>query len=367
MLKVSRRLDFCAKYDICMMDNEIIPHSRPLISERDIEAINSVLKSGQLSQGHKVREFEGKLARFIGKKKAAATSSGTAALHLALLALDIKENDEVIIPSFVCSAVLNAVNYTGATPVIVDIDPLTFNISVDAVRRAIGSKTKAIIAPHMFGCPAEMDELLKMDIPIIEDCAQAIGAEFKGVKVGSLGLLSVFSFYATKVLTSGEGGMVLSDSEDLISKIRDLRDYDNRDEYVVRYNYKMTDVQASLGMSQLLNLEKFINRRREIAFRYFEEFKDCNFSLPVRKEGKEHIYYRFIIKARDDASAYLERLQERKVMCQGPVYMPLHIYLNHTGFLHADEAWKHAISIPLYPSLTEKEIEKVFAIVREIF
>jgi len=349
------------------MDNEIIPHSRLSISDRDIEAVTSVLKSGQLSQAHKVAEFERELARFIGKKNAAATSSGTAALHLALLALDIKQGDEVIIPSFVCSAVLNAVNYTGATPVVVDIDLLTFNISVDAVKRAITAETRAIVVPHMFGCPAELDKLMELGIPIIEDCAQAVGADFKGGKVGSFGLMSVFSFYATKVLTSGEGGMVLSDSDDLISKIRDLRDYDNRDDYVVRYNYKMTDIQASFGLSQLLNLEKFINRRRDIAARYFEEFKTCSFSLPAWKEGKEHIYYRFIIKAEEDALIYLKKLQERKVMCQRPVYMPLHVYLNLAGFPLADEAWKHAISIPLYPSLKEEEIEKVVVIVKEIF
>ena len=350
-----------------MMDNEIIPHSRPLISERDIEAVNSVLKSGQLSQGHKVREFEGKLARFIGKKKAAATSSGTAALHLALSALSVKQGDEVIIPSFVCSAVLNAVNYTGATPVIVDIDPLTFNISVEAVKAAITGETKAIVAPHMFGCPAELDRLLEMGIPVIEDCAHAIGADFKGGKAGSFGLLSVFSFYATKVLTCGEGGMVLSDSEDLISKIKNLRDYDNRDDYILRYNYKMTDIQASLGLSQLSSLEEFVDIRREIAVQYFKEFKDCNFSLPVWKERKEHIYYRFVIRMKEDVSRSIEKLQERKVMCRRPVYIPLHVHLNLPGFPLTNEAWEDAISIPLYPSLKESEIERVVAIVKEIF
>ena len=222
-----------------MMDNEIIPHSRPLISDRDIEAVASAVKSGRLSQGPKVLEFEEQLARFIGKKKAAATSSGTAALHLALLALDIKQGDQVIIPSFVCSAVLNAVNYTGATPIIVDIDPLTFNMSAEAVKSAITGETRAIVVPHMFGCSAEIDRLLEMGIPVIEDCAQAIGADFKGGKAGSFGLLSVFSFYATKVVSCGEGGMVLSDSDDLISKIKNLRDYDSRDDYTLRYNYKI--------------------------------------------------------------------------------------------------------------------------------
>jgi len=350
-----------------MMDNEVIPHSRPFITESDLNAVTAAVKSGQLSQGPEVEKFERNLAEFIGKKRGAATSSGTAALHLALLALEVKEKDEVIIPSFVCSAVLNAVNYTGATPVIVDIEPLTYNISADEVKRAISAKTKAIIVPHMFGCPAEMDKLSELDIPIIEDCAQSVGATLKGQKTGSFGLLSVFSFYATKVLACGEGGMILSDSEDLISKIEDLRDYDNRDDYILRYNYKMTDIQASLGQNQLSLLEKFIQKRREIATRYFEEFKNCDFSLPIWKEGRDHIYYRFIIKIKADVSDYLKKLQQKKVMCQRPVYTPLHLYLNLSGYPRATEAWQKSISIPLYPSLKEKEIEKIVTIVKDIF
>ncbi len=350
-----------------MMPDEIIPHSRPSISDSDIQAVVSVLKSGQLSQGPKVREFEKKLTLLIGKKKAVAVSSGSAALHLALLALDVKESDEVIIPSFVCSAVLNAVNYTGATAVLADIDPFTFNISVESAKRAITRKTRAIIVPHMFGCPAEIDKLSELGIPLIEDCAQSIGAKFKGQKAGSFGLLSVFSFYATKVIAAAEGGMVLSDSEDLISRIKDLREYDNRDDYVLRYNYKITDIQAALGLSQISFLEKFIARRREIAARYFQEFKDCNFSLPVWKEGRDHIYYRFVIKTKDSASEYLEKFQQKKVMCRRPVYIPLHVYLNLSGFPHTLEAWQKTISIPLYPSLREEEIEKIIAIVKEIF
>jgi perosamine synthetase len=350
-----------------MMADEIIPHSRPSISEADIQAVLSVLKSGQLSQGSRVLEFEKKVASLIGRKKAAAVSSGSAALHSALLALDVKESDEIIIPSFVCSAVLNAVNYTGATAVLADIDPLSFNISVKAAQRALTSKTRAIIVPHMFGCPAEIDKLAELGVPLIEDCAQSIGANFKSQPAGSFGLLSVFSFYATKVIAAAEGGMVLADSEEFISRIKDLREYDNRDDYLLRYNYKMTDIQAALGLSQVSFLEKFISRRREIAARYFQEFENCNFSLPVRKKGKDHIYYRFVIKTRDRAAGYLERLQQKKVMCRRPVYLPLHVYLNLSGFPHTDEAWQKAISIPLYPSLREEEIEKIIAAVKEIF
>ena len=350
-----------------MMPEENIPHSRPLISDSDLNAVISVLKAGQLTQGPKVREFENKLASFIGKKRAVAVSSGSAALHLALLALNIKTGDEVIIPSFVCSAVLNSVNYTGAAAVLVDIDPLTFNMSVEAAKRAITNKTKAIIVPHMFGCPAEIDKLSELGIPVIEDCAQSIGANFKGKRAGSFGLLSVFSFYATKVMATAEGGMVLSDSEDLVSRIKDLREYDNKDDYILRYNYKMTDIQAALGLSQLSFLEKFIERRRKIADRYFQEFKNCDFTLPVWKEGKDHIYYRFVIKTKESSSEYLERFHQKKVMCRRPVYFPLHVYLNLSGFPHAQEAWNKTISIPLYPSLREDEIEKIVAVVKEIF
>jgi len=350
-----------------MIDKEIIPHSRPFITESDLNAVTAAVKSGQLSQGPEVEKFERTLAEFIGQKEAAATSSGTSALHLALLALDIKEKDEVIIPSFVCSAVLNAVNYTSGTPIIVDIEPLTYNISVEAIKKALTKKTKAIIVPHMFGCPAEMDKLSELDIPVIEDCAQAIGATFKGQKVGSFGLLSVFSFYTTKVMACGEGGMVLSDAEDLILKIKDLRGYDNKDNYHLRYNYKMTDIQASLGLSQLFSLENFIARRKEIAALYFDEFKDCDFSLPVWKEEKEHIYYRFVIKAKGNVSGYLEKFQQKGIMCQRPVYKPLHLYLNLSGFPNSTEAWQKTISVPLYPSLKEEEIEKIVTIVKNIF
>jgi dTDP-4-amino-4,6-dideoxygalactose transaminase len=349
------------------MDKAVIPHSRPSLDESDIRAVATAMKSGHLSQGRRVQEFEKRLAGFIGKKNAAATSSGTAALHLALMALDIKERDEVIIPSFVCSALLNAIHYTRATPVLVDIEPLTFNLSADAVKRAVTRKTKAIIVPHLFGCPAQIDRLTKLGIPLIEDCAQAIGATFKGRRVGSIGLLSVFSFYATKVITSGEGGMVLSDSKSLISKIKDLRDYDNKNDYLLRYNYKMNDIQAALGLSQLARLDEFIARRREIATLYFREFKNCHFSLPPWKEENEHIYYRFVVRTEEKASVYLEKLRRKKVQARRPVYIPLHVYMRLSGFPRTMAAWQKSLSIPLYPSLKDKDIKKIIAVVKDIF
>ena len=349
------------------MSNQVISHSRPSITEADVKAVSSVLESGQIAQGPVVSEFEQKFSAYIGKKSAAAVSSGTAALHLALKAMEVKEGDDVIIPSFVCTAVLNAVIQAGARPVVVDINPHTYNISVDSAKDAISNKTRAMIIPHMFGCPAEIDQLSELDIPLIEDCAQSVGASFKGKKAGSLGLLSIFSFYATKVLTTGEGGMVVSDSEEMIARVKELREYDQKKEYEPRFNYKMTDIQAALGLSQLSLLEELLDRRAKIASRYFEEFEGCHISLPIRKEGREHIYYRFVVKTSEDASPYLERLQQRKVMCQRPVFVPLHVCLGLPGFSRTTEAWKQTVSIPLFPSLTEKEVEKIIAVVKEIF
>lgn len=350
-----------------MMTMKMIPHSRPSLDDSDIEAVTSVMRSGQLSQGPKVKEFEMKLASYIGKNQAVATSSGSAALFLTLLAMGIKENDEVIIPSFVCSAVLHSVHFVRATPVIVDIQPYDYNISVESVKESITSRTKAIVVPHMFGCPAEIQEMTELGIPVIEDCAQAIGATLNGRRVGSFGHASVFSFYATKVITCGEGGMVLSDSEDLISKIRDLREYDNKDDGKPRFNYKMTDIQATLGLNQLSLLEKFIEKRREIVSFYFQRFTNCDFSLPLWREPNEHVYFRFVVKSQNNVSGYLEKMKQKNVICRRPVYLPLHRYLNLSGFSHTADAWLKSISIPLYPSLEEEEIERIIEAVKEIF
>ncbi|MBN1273899.1 MAG: DegT/DnrJ/EryC1/StrS aminotransferase family protein [Candidatus Aminicenantes bacterium] len=349
------------------MDYQTIPHSRPSLSSSDIRSVSQVLRSGQISQGSLVSAFEKKFARTFGRKYGAAVSSGTSALHLSLLALNIKAGDEVIIPSFVCTAVLNAVNAVGAQPLVVDIDLPTYNISAPAVKRALSSRTKAVIVPHMFGCPADMNELLDTGIPVIEDCAQAVGSRYREHKTGSLGILSVFSFYATKVITCGEGGMVLGDSGELISKIKDRKDYDQKDKYILRYNYKMTDIQAALGMNQLSHLDNFIHRRRKIARRFLREFKDCSLILPVQSEEKIHIYYRFVTLAPGEASPYLKKLQKMNIMCRRPVFRPLHHYLHLSGFPHTEEAWHRCISIPLYPSLDPNEIMRIIAAVKEIF
>src|SRR5262245_59537050 len=208
-----------------------ISHSQPTIDEKDLAAVRDVLKSGHLAQGSKVREFEKTVARRVRVKDAVAVNSGTSALHLVLLALGVTPKDEVIIPSFVCTALLNAVLYVGAKPIIVDVDKNSFNICPQEVKRKMTARTKAVIAAHMFGYPADMKSLLRLGVPVVEDCAQTIGGDCQGKPVGSWGKASICSFYATKMLTSTEGGMVLSNDTKLLAAVKDLREYDNVQKY----------------------------------------------------------------------------------------------------------------------------------------
>jgi len=336
-----------------------IPHSKPSTDAKDAKAAYDVITSGHLARGEKVAAFEQALARFQKVKYAVATSSGTAALHLSLLAMDIKKGDNVIIPSFVCTALLNAIHYTGASACVVDIDRDDFNISVKDVKKKINKRTKAIIVPHMFGTPADIGALLKLGIPLIEDCAQSLGAMYRGKPVGSFGVLSVYSFYATKMMTTGEGGLVTSNNRQLISRIKDLYDYDQRRDYKVRYNYKMTDIQAALGISQLSKLPGWIKRRRTIALMYHRGLRDCGFDLPIEKSQREHVYFRYVLRAKKNKPELLKALMKKGIQCATPVYKPLHQYLNLKGYGCADQAMKESLSLPIYPSLSNDNVQYI--------
>ncbi|MBW2558003.1 MAG: DegT/DnrJ/EryC1/StrS family aminotransferase [Deltaproteobacteria bacterium] len=336
----------------------MITHSKPTLDVDDYRSVMDVLKSGQLVQGEQVAGFEDALSSFAGVRNGVAVSSGTAALHLSLIALGAGKGDEVIIPSYVCSALLNAVLYVNAVPVIADIDRNTFNIDVDDLKKRITKRTKVIIVPHMFGLPAEINEIMSLGIPVIEDCAQSIGARYQGRYTGSFGVCSIFSFYATKMLATGEGGMILSDDDRLAGVARGLRDYDEKDGYSVRYNYKMTDMQAALGISQLKKLPSFIERRREIAGLYDKSLRDISFPVPAVPEGREHIYYRYVLSL-DDSSGFMKEMLKLGIGCRRPVFKPLHEYLGLSEYPAAEEAMTRAVSIPLYPSLKDEEARKI--------
>jgi perosamine synthetase len=338
----------------------LIPHSRPSIDSEDIENVVQVLASSNLAQGEKVKEFENQTTRFIGAKYAVACSSGTAALQLALLTLDLEENDEIIIPSYVCASPYFATVHAGARPRIADINPNEANISAAAAKQRLSQKTKAIIVPHMFGNPAELDDLMKLGVPIIEDCAQSMGAEYKNRKVGSYGELAILSFYATKMITTGEGGMVLTNIEELYEKALDLRDYDHKPLVPAKYNYKMTDLQAALGISQLKKLPHFINCRKQIACAYTAALTGTNAILPAHHAHKNSVYYRYIILS-DNAERVLKEAKEHGVICEKPVWKPLHQLTHSEECPNTDRVHEKAVSIPLYPSLSQEEIAHVTA------
>ena len=341
----------------------MIDHSRVVLDEDDLSGVLGVLKTGQLVQGEKVLSLERAMASFIGVKHAVAVSSGTAALHLALLALGIGEGSEVILPSFVCPALLNAVHYVRATPVLVDIDPDTYNISVSHIEKALSHRTAAIIVPHMFGLSADTDAILSFNIPVVEDCAQSVGATLKGKYTGSLGTLSIFSFYATKMLCAGEGGAILSNDDDLIGHARDLRDYDEKETYALRYNYKLTDIHAALAESQLKKLPSFIEKRRHIAEVYSAGLEGIVSHLPLAPEGKEHIYYRYVIPV-DNPVRFMDKMNEQQVQCRRPIFRPLHRFLKLSGYKVTEDAWSKSVSIPIYPSLTKSEAHSIVAAIK---
>jgi dTDP-4-amino-4,6-dideoxygalactose transaminase len=336
----------------------IIPHSKPTVGTTDAKIVADIVKSGHMAQGQKVASFERKFARYQKVNHAVAVNSGTSALHLSLLALGVKKGDNVIIPSFVCTALMNALRYTGAQVRIADVGEDDFNISVESVKKEMNKRTKAIVVPHMFGLPADLTALLKLRVPVIEDCAQALGATYKGRKVGSLGILSIYSFYATKMITTGEGGMVTSNNSRLIERIRDWRDYDEKPGYALRYNYKMTDIQAALGIHQLSQLPAWITKRREAAQMYQRALNNCGLKLPRQFAEKKHVYFRYVIQT-DNKRKLLNKLRSKGIEAVSPVYKPLHRYLGLKGYPCTDRLMRTCVSLPIYPSLSKRAVQYI--------
>jgi dTDP-4-amino-4,6-dideoxygalactose transaminase len=339
------------------LQKDIIPHSRPTLGPDEAKAVVAVIESGYIAEGQNVKNFEQAVANFLGAEHAMSTNSGTAALHLTLLAMGIGSGDEVIIPSYVCSALLNAVNYTGATAILADIDPDTFNLDVADIERRLNPATKAIIVPHLFGLPADMKSLLGLGVPIVEDCAQSIGAVDDQRPVGLSGVAGICSFYATKVITTGEGGMVATNSRDIAVRIRDLKTYDQRRDYKIRFNYKMNDIQAALGIVQLKKLGSIIRRRRKIAERYNRAFNSCRLKLPPTDCG--HIYFRYVLGLKMDARPWIQELARMGIIADRPIHLPLHHSLKLAGYPATETAWQQSLSIPIYPTLTDAEISRV--------
>ena len=349
----------------------MIPHSRPSIDRGEIRAVTEVLGSGHLAQGAVVERFERGMAAYLGLVGGVAVNSGTMALEVALRVLDIGPGDEVILPSYVCAAPWQAVQRVGAQARLVDIEPETFQIDADLARAAITSKTRAIIVPHLFGLPADLTALTSLGLPIIEDCAQTLGALEQGRAVGSVGTLTVCSFYANKLLCTGEGGMVLSNDSVLLERARALREYDGAPSLnPLASNLKITDLQAAVGLAQLDRLPGFLERRVSLARQYREALVGTTVTLPAVPSGRSHVYYRFVVRlsqrraGSDELSECLGRLERQGVQCRKPVFRSLHRYLGLEGFPASEAAEREALSLPLYPALTDGEAAHVLMAMR---
>ena len=378
------------------MRNSFLPYCLPFIGEEEIAEVADSLRSGWVTTGPKVKRFEQEFATYVGAKHAIAVSSCTAALHTSLAAMDVGPGDEVIVPTLTFCATANVVVHLGATPVIVDVGQ-NFQISPDAVCRAIGPRTKAIIPVHYGGQACSLQEILALadshGIPVIEDAAHAAGAEYEGRRIGSHGRAVCFSFYAIKNMTTGEGGMVTTDDDDLAARIRLLslhgmsRDawkrYTEAGSWYYEvlepgYKYNMTDIQASLGIHQLRRLDGFIRRRQEIAAMYDNAFSDLpEIRLPAQLPGRNHTFHLYPIRLNADLlqwnrSEFIDELRARNI-ATSVHFIPLHrhpLYRDRYGyrpeqFPVAEEIYQGLLSLPLYPKMTDRDAADVIEAVRE--
>jgi len=340
-----------------------IPHSRPSVSEEDALAVARAVRAGRLAQGPEVEAFEGELAARLGVEAVAAVSSGSAALELGLQALGVGAGDEVIVPSYVCDALWHAVRRRGGTPVLADADPDTLSLSAKDAAARMTPRTRAVIVPHAFGLAVDLEPFLALGVPVVEDCAQALGAVVGGRSAGARGALAICSFYATKMLATGEGGAVAGPA-DLVARVRDARAYDERDDLAPRFNAKLTDPQAALGRSQLRRLDQFVARRREVAARYRARLAGVRCRVPA-DAGERHVYHRFVVGVEVPVDRLLARLARAGVTARRPVFRPAHRALGLSGYPEAERLWTETLSIPCYPALTDAEADHVAAALAE--
>ena len=353
----------------------MIPIARPQMGEEEKELVWSALESGALAQGPRVRELEQRFADFVGTPHAVATSSGTTALHLALLGHGITAGDEVITVPFTFIASANSILYTGARPVFVDIEEGSFNVDVAQVEAAITPRTRAILPVHLYGQPADMPALMEIaqrhGLTVVEDAAQAHGAAIDGRQAGSWGA-GCFSFYPTKNMTTGEGGMITTADDEYAERVRLLREHGMKVRYhhdMVGFNFRMTDIHASIGLAQLDKLPAYNERRRQIARRYDAELRGV---LPPRvPTGVRHVYHQYTVRVRD-RDAFAGRLAERGV--GSGIYYPIPVHrqkpfvelgYGDLRFPVTERLTQEVLSIPVHPSLTEEEVSQVVAAVNQ--
>ena len=356
-----------------------VPIAKPIIGDKEIENVVEVLKSGMIAQGPKVEEFEQKFAEWVGAEYGIAVNSGTAALHVALLACGIGEGDEVITTPFTFIASGNSILYTGAKPVFADIDMKTYTLNPDSIEDLITEKTKAIMPVQLYGQSADMGRINeiaeKYGLIVIEDAAQAHGAAYNGQKVGSIGDMSCFSFYPTKNMTTSEGGIITTDDDELAEKARIFRAHGATVRYhhdAIGYNFRMTDISAAIGLAQLENIDEFNEKRIANAAYLNEGLKDVDGVItPYCADGSKHVYHQYTIRVeKGDRDDWVDIINDCGVgtgihypipLYNQPIYRALGIEGNCPN---AELAADNVISLPVHPSLSKEDLDIVIEAVK---
>lgn len=374
-----------------------LTYGKQAVDDKDIQAVVDVLKSDYLTTGPYVKEFEEKVANYVGAKYAVAVSNGTAALHMACAAAGIKDGDEVLVTPMTFAASANAILYCGGVPVFVDIDPNTYNIDPNKIEEKITEKTKAIIPVDFSGQSVDMDRIKeiadKYNLIIIEDAAHALGSEYKGERVGSKADMVEFSFHPVKPITTAEGGMVTTNSEELYLKMLNFRTHgivkipellsENHgpwyhEQQSLGYNYRLTDVQSALGTSQMDKIDEFVSKRREIVKLYDEAFRDLKeIETPFEAEFSNSGWHIYVIKLNPELLTVIrkeifEALQAENIGVNVhylPVY--LHPYYRELGYdkglcPNAEELYENMITLPIFPSMTNQDIKDVIDAVHKV-
>jgi perosamine synthetase len=355
----------------------MIPIAQPLIGEEEKTAVINVLKSGMLASGPRTEEFEKKFAEYVGTKYAIATTSGTTALHLGLLALGITHGDEVILPAFSFIATANAPLFCDAIPVFCDVDPKTFNIDAEQIKKLITKKTKAIMPVHLYGQAADMDPIEeiaeKYGLYVIGDACQAHGATYNGKQAGSFGDLECFSFYPTKNMTTGEGGMITTNNEEFAEVALSLRNHGREktkwgyEHGRLGYNYRLTDIGAAIGLEQLKKLPKNIELRKKNAH-YFNTHLS-NGEIPYVIPAAQHAYHQYTIKSRNRDNL-TQNLKKNEIGFGIYYPQPLHTYKHLIKYAHkklktSEFLANQVISLPVHPALESEDLQRIVSVVNE--
>jgi len=360
----------------------MIPIAEPWLGEEELKNVMECIKTNWISsQGKFVKQFESDFAKFCNTKYGIATANGTVALHLALAAHGIKPGDEVIVPTFTFIATANVVKYCNAKPVLVDSEPKTWNIDVNKIEEKITKKTKAIIPVHVFGHPADMDPIMeiakKHNLFVLEDAAEAHGAKYKGKMVGSIGDVGSFSFFGNKIITTGEGGMLVTDDEEFVKKSQVLRDHGMSKEkkYIhpfLGYNYRMTNLQAAVGVAQLAKIGEILERKRKIAERYERLLKDTEgISFQPIAEWADNVYWFTNIMIEDSfklsRDELLAKLNKNGIDAR-PFFYPIHQQPSYKEYSKekfpvSDEISRKGINLPSSATLKEDDIKTIVDVI----